>query len=206
MATSSDKGTVHLFSLRVRVVGEDPYANSSAASLAHQNSSTSLDALISRNTGANPGSSLSFMRGKIDVATCSFKYSTKLLICMVVRIMLFFFGGFIVVFGSNGFFIWLFFICIFCFPKLFQGYYQNISALNGRLLSSTCQKTLNSLQHLDLRTLSSLSAWMEGVELFFSNFSLLLLQLSRDLTYQLQNFSLRKFFSHSLPPFFFGLA
>ncbi|GMN41106.1 hypothetical protein TIFTF001_010341 [Ficus carica] len=63
LATSSDKGTVHLFSLRVRVVGEDPYANSSAASLAHQNSSTSLDALISRNTGANPGSSLSFMRG-----------------------------------------------------------------------------------------------------------------------------------------------
>lgn len=66
LATSSDKGTVHIFSLRVRVVGEDSYANSSAAQgqpLAHQNSSTSLDALISPSTGANPGSSLSFMRG-----------------------------------------------------------------------------------------------------------------------------------------------
>ncbi|KAL5569683.1 hypothetical protein UlMin_026258 [Ulmus minor] len=66
LATSSDKGTVHLFSLRVRVVGEDSYANSSATqvqALLHQNSSTSLDALISPSTGANPSSSLSFMRG-----------------------------------------------------------------------------------------------------------------------------------------------
>lgn len=69
LAASSDKGTVHIFSLRVRVVGEDSYANLSAAqrqtqTLFHQNSSTSLDALIAPNTGANPSSSLAFMRGK----------------------------------------------------------------------------------------------------------------------------------------------
>uniref|UniRef100_A0A2N9EVH5 BCAS3 domain-containing protein n=1 Tax=Fagus sylvatica TaxID=28930 RepID=A0A2N9EVH5_FAGSY len=66
LAVSSDKGTVHIFSLRVRVVGEDSSAQSNAAqglALLQQNSSTSLDALISPNTGANPGSSLSFMRG-----------------------------------------------------------------------------------------------------------------------------------------------
>ncbi|KAF3433242.1 hypothetical protein FNV43_RR24344 [Rhamnella rubrinervis] len=66
LAASSDKGTVHIFSLRVRVVGEDAYPDSSAAqgqALAHQNSSTSLDALISPNIGANPNSSFSFMRG-----------------------------------------------------------------------------------------------------------------------------------------------
>ncbi|XP_023893122.1 autophagy-related protein 18c [Quercus suber] len=66
LATSSDKGTVHIFSLRVRVVGEDSSAQSNAAqglAMLQQNSSTALDALISPNTGANPGSSLSFMRG-----------------------------------------------------------------------------------------------------------------------------------------------
>lgn len=60
LAASSDKGTVHIFSLRVRVVGED---SSSLSSLSYQNSSTSLDALISPSIGANPGSSLSFMKG-----------------------------------------------------------------------------------------------------------------------------------------------
>lgn len=68
LAASSDKGTVHIFSLRVRVVGEDAYVDSSAAqgqALVHQNSSTSLDALISLNIGANPSSSLSFMKGKM---------------------------------------------------------------------------------------------------------------------------------------------
>ncbi|XP_030458724.1 autophagy-related protein 18c isoform X3 [Syzygium oleosum] len=66
LAVSSDKGTVHLFSLRVRVAGEDSPAHSDISqspALAFQNSSTSLDALISTSTGANPGSSLSFMRG-----------------------------------------------------------------------------------------------------------------------------------------------
>lgn len=67
LAASSDKGTVHIFSLRVRVVGEETSTQSNVAqgpSLLHQNSSTSLDALLSPNTGANPSSSLSFMRGK----------------------------------------------------------------------------------------------------------------------------------------------
>lgn len=66
LAASSDKGTVHIFSLRVRV-GEDSAAQSNAAqglALFQQNSSTSLDALISPNAGSNPSSSLSFMRGK----------------------------------------------------------------------------------------------------------------------------------------------
>ncbi|KAG2724038.1 hypothetical protein I3760_02G199800 [Carya illinoinensis] len=60
LAASSDKGTVHIFSLRVRV-GEDSAAQGLA--LFQQNSSTSLDALISPNAGSNPSSSLSFMRG-----------------------------------------------------------------------------------------------------------------------------------------------
>lgn len=65
LAISSDKGTVHIFNLRVRVVGEDAPTSPSGQgpTLVHQNSATSLDALISPNTGANPSSSLSFMRG-----------------------------------------------------------------------------------------------------------------------------------------------
>ncbi|KAL7587799.1 hypothetical protein Lser_V15G36062 [Lactuca serriola] len=66
LAVSSDKGTVHIFSLRVRVVGEDPSSvqSTAAAALSHQYSSSSLDALISpTSAGANPGSSLSFMKG-----------------------------------------------------------------------------------------------------------------------------------------------
>lgn len=66
LAVSSDKGTIHIFRLRVRVVGEDA-SNQNAVGqgpgLVHQNSSSSLDALISPNTGANPSSSLSFMKG-----------------------------------------------------------------------------------------------------------------------------------------------
>lgn len=68
LAASSDKGTVHIFNLRVRVFGEDSLTHPNTAQgpiLFHQNSSTSLDPLISPNTGANPNSSLSFMRGKI---------------------------------------------------------------------------------------------------------------------------------------------
>ncbi|KVI04495.1 hypothetical protein Ccrd_017188 [Cynara cardunculus var. scolymus] len=66
LAVSSDKGTVHIFSLRVRVVSEDLSTQSKAIdspALSHQNSSSSLDALISPSIGANPGSSLSFMKG-----------------------------------------------------------------------------------------------------------------------------------------------
>lgn len=66
LAVSSDKGTVHIFSLRVRVFGQDSSSQQSfiqGPAMFHQNSSTSLDALISPSTGANPGSSLSFMRG-----------------------------------------------------------------------------------------------------------------------------------------------
>ncbi|GKB44752.1 autophagy-related protein 18d-like protein [Tanacetum coccineum] len=67
LAVSSDKGTVHIFSLRVRVVSEDPSMQSTpsrTSSLSYQNSSSSLDVLISPSAaGANPGSSLSFMKG-----------------------------------------------------------------------------------------------------------------------------------------------
>ncbi|KAK6117864.1 hypothetical protein DH2020_048389 [Rehmannia glutinosa] len=66
LAVSSDKGTVHIFSLRVRVVGEDRSTESTAAkspALLNQNSSNSLDPLISPSTGANPGSSFYFMKG-----------------------------------------------------------------------------------------------------------------------------------------------
>jgi len=67
LAVSSDKGTVHIFSLRVRIVGEvasNQNVVGQGPGLAHQNSSSALDALISPNTGANASSSLSFMKGK----------------------------------------------------------------------------------------------------------------------------------------------
>ncbi|KAF3556434.1 hypothetical protein F2Q69_00017787 [Brassica cretica] len=63
LAVSSDKGTVHIFSLRVRVVGEDSDSTESAALLTQQTYSNSLQGLVSPATGTNPGSSLSFMRG-----------------------------------------------------------------------------------------------------------------------------------------------
>lgn len=66
LAVSSEKGTVHIFNLRVRVVGEDSSNHSITAqgpAPFYRNSSNSLDALISPNAGANPGSSLSFMKG-----------------------------------------------------------------------------------------------------------------------------------------------
>ncbi|XP_076891370.1 autophagy-related protein 18d-like [Bidens hawaiensis] len=69
LAVSSDKGTVHIFSLRVRVVGEDPSTQSTGShspSLLQHNSSSSLDVLISPSAvGPNPGSSLSFMKGML---------------------------------------------------------------------------------------------------------------------------------------------
>lgn len=61
LAVSSDKGTVHIFSLRVRVIGED------AHSTEHETSSNSLQPLVAPASGANPGSSLSFLRGKVEI-------------------------------------------------------------------------------------------------------------------------------------------
>ncbi|CAI0552243.1 unnamed protein product [Linum tenue] len=66
LAVSSGKGTVHIFSLRVRVGGEDSSTNSNppqSPALLHQNSSTAVTALVSPSTSSNPSSSLSFMRG-----------------------------------------------------------------------------------------------------------------------------------------------
>ncbi|CAD6232920.1 unnamed protein product [Miscanthus lutarioriparius] len=64
LAVSSDKGTVHIFSLRVRVAGEDASNEQHALErMDHQNSSSSIDPLIQANTGSNASSSLSFMRG-----------------------------------------------------------------------------------------------------------------------------------------------
>jgi len=53
----------------VRVSGEDSLNQPNVAqgpALFHQNSSTSMDPLISPNTGANPNSAFSFMRGNIN--------------------------------------------------------------------------------------------------------------------------------------------
>uniref|UniRef100_A0A1D1ZFJ4 WD repeat domain phosphoinositide-interacting protein 3 n=1 Tax=Anthurium amnicola TaxID=1678845 RepID=A0A1D1ZFJ4_9ARAE len=66
LAASSDKGTVHIFSLRVRVFGEDaPNHNASGQgpAMVHSNSSNAIDAFVSQSTGINPSSSLSFMKG-----------------------------------------------------------------------------------------------------------------------------------------------
>ncbi|XP_010505835.1 PREDICTED: autophagy-related protein 18c-like isoform X2 [Camelina sativa] len=63
LAVSSVKGTVHIFSLRVRVVGEDSHSTENAALLTQHTYSNSLQGLVSPTTGTNPGSSLSFMRG-----------------------------------------------------------------------------------------------------------------------------------------------
>lgn len=55
-----------MFSLRVRVAGEDAstqLASAQAPGIVHQNSSSSLNALVSTNTGTNTNSSLYFMRG-----------------------------------------------------------------------------------------------------------------------------------------------
>ncbi|KAG9140823.1 hypothetical protein Leryth_025225 [Lithospermum erythrorhizon] len=66
LVVSSDKGTIHVFTLRVRVIGEDAAvgtATNIATAMCHQNSSSSLDALIAPSTGSNPSSSLYFMKG-----------------------------------------------------------------------------------------------------------------------------------------------
>ncbi|CAL0319603.1 unnamed protein product [Lupinus luteus] len=66
LAASSDKGTVHIFSLKVRVSGEDSITHPNSPqgpAPFHQNSSTSVDPFVSPNTGANPISLLYCMRG-----------------------------------------------------------------------------------------------------------------------------------------------
>ncbi|GAB2287994.1 Autophagy- protein 18d [Dionaea muscipula] len=66
LAVSSDKGTIHIFSLRVRVGGEDASirpVSSQTTVLAHRTSSNSLEPLISSDAGANPSLSLPFMKG-----------------------------------------------------------------------------------------------------------------------------------------------
>lgn len=66
LAVSSDKGTVHLFSLRVRVGGEDVYGENNSdqgQTYSHQDSSSALNALVTPAAGANASSSLSFMKG-----------------------------------------------------------------------------------------------------------------------------------------------
>ncbi|GFZ15132.1 autophagy 18 D-like protein [Actinidia rufa] len=65
LAVSSDKGTVHIFSLRVRVVGEDSswFSVAQSPAMVYRSSSSSPDALISPSISANPGSSLSFLKG-----------------------------------------------------------------------------------------------------------------------------------------------
>lgn len=60
----------------------------------------------------------------------------------------------------------------------FQGFYQSILAQNGHLLSFVYQNTPSSVQHLDLRTLSLLLAWMGGmIHMKFSSFFSFLLQI-----------------------------
>ncbi|KAL9247789.1 hypothetical protein vseg_021181 [Gypsophila vaccaria] len=59
LAASSDRGTVHIFCLRVRVAGEDVSTRPSpTAALLHQNSSSSLEPFFSQSAGANPSLSM----------------------------------------------------------------------------------------------------------------------------------------------------
>ncbi|KAJ3682929.1 hypothetical protein LUZ60_013156 [Juncus effusus] len=71
LAVSSDKGTVHVFGLRVRITGDDASSQNTPSPvqspvLSHQDSSSSsIDAALvpQNNSNANTSSSLSFMRG-----------------------------------------------------------------------------------------------------------------------------------------------
>ena len=67
LAVSSDKGTMHIFSLRVRAGGEDASNGKSAIAgrqIDRSHSSGSIDPLLLTNTGSNVSSSLSFMKGE----------------------------------------------------------------------------------------------------------------------------------------------
>ncbi|MQL73835.1 hypothetical protein Taro_006168, partial [Colocasia esculenta] len=65
LAASSDKGTIHIFSLKVQVSGENArdYNASNQGPAAVHNKSNAVDTLVSQNTGSNPASSFSFMKG-----------------------------------------------------------------------------------------------------------------------------------------------
>ncbi|KAG6486306.1 hypothetical protein ZIOFF_054876 [Zingiber officinale] len=66
LVVSSDKGTVHVFSLRVRVGGEEASTQIvpfQSPAIVQQNSSTPFDPLSSPTAAANANSSLYFMRG-----------------------------------------------------------------------------------------------------------------------------------------------
>ncbi|CAM0957548.1 unnamed protein product [Alopecurus aequalis] len=66
LAVSSDKGTMHIFSLRVGAGGEDASSGKSAISarqIDRSHSSGSVDPVLLTNTGSNVSSSLSFMKG-----------------------------------------------------------------------------------------------------------------------------------------------
>jgi WD40 repeat protein len=92
LAVSSDKGTVHIFTLRVRVAGEDSCSNEQrtleGARMDRQNSSASIDPLIQTNTGSNASSSLSFMRGNSVVSIYSLLFIPNNLSgsCRAIRI------------------------------------------------------------------------------------------------------------------------
>lgn len=62
LAVSSDKGTVHIFGLNVPRSGEDPRSVDATQSLTGTNNGSGGN-LVIPSLGANPGSSLSFMRG-----------------------------------------------------------------------------------------------------------------------------------------------
>ncbi|XP_047319908.1 autophagy-related protein 18c-like isoform X2 [Impatiens glandulifera] len=64
LAVSSDKGTVHIFSLKVRVMGDDSTGIEQSSITSYQSSSSLLDSLVSPSTSSvNASSSFSFMRG-----------------------------------------------------------------------------------------------------------------------------------------------
>uniref|UniRef100_A0A7C9B0V2 Autophagy-related protein 18c n=1 Tax=Opuntia streptacantha TaxID=393608 RepID=A0A7C9B0V2_OPUST len=64
LAVASDRGTIHIFSLRVRVAGEDESARpSTTPRLLNQTSSSSLEPLIAQIAGTNPSLSLPFVKG-----------------------------------------------------------------------------------------------------------------------------------------------
>jgi WD40 repeat protein len=63
LAVSSDKGTVHIFSLKVRVAGEDASNDLRTLETPRMDHQNSMDPLIQTNTGSNTSSSLSFMKG-----------------------------------------------------------------------------------------------------------------------------------------------
>lgn len=68
LAVSSDRGTIHVFNLRVRAGGDDApdqhAVDGDSLIMAGHNPSASPSPLLASNTGANANSSLSFMKGE----------------------------------------------------------------------------------------------------------------------------------------------